>query len=84
MSEQRAPYSAEQIIRKNYMLIDGKIKNIRTKSKAEDEGSVKHITTVTAEFDDLDQHILEEMAFAEHFGRFLTMELHSKNTPTSI
>ena len=66
------------------MLIDGKVKNIRTKSKAEDEGNIRHITTGTAEFEDLDHHLLEELAFAEHFGRFLTMELHSQSTPPSI
>lgn len=66
------------------MLIDGKVKNIRTKSKAEDEGNVTHITTVTAEFEDLDQSMLEQLAFAEHFGRFLTMELHAKNVAPTI
>ena len=67
------------------MLIDGKIKNIRTKSKAEDEGNVVHTTTVTAEFEDLDQHLLEQLAIAEHLGRFLTMELHAKSdAPTMV
>ena len=32
------------------MLIDGRVKNVRTKSTAEDEGNVKHITTVTATY----------------------------------
>ena len=66
------------------MLLDGKIKNVRTKSKAEDEGNVKHITTVTAEFEDLDRSTLEELAFAEHFKRFLTMEVHSVMTPATL
>jgi hypothetical protein len=66
------------------MLIDGKVQNIRTKSKAENEGNVRHITTVTAEFEDLDRSVLEEIAFAEHFGRFLTMELHAQKVPTTI
>jgi superfamily II helicase len=66
------------------MLIDGKIKSIRTKSKAEDEGNVLHLTTVTAEFEDLDRAVLDEMAFAEHFKRILTMELHGVKTPTTL
>jgi len=66
------------------MLIDGKVKNIRTKTKAEDEGNVTHITTVTAEFEDLNREVLEEMAFAEHFGRFLTMELHAQKVKPTI
>jgi hypothetical protein len=57
------------------MLIDGKIKGIRTKHKATDEGNVLHITTVTVEIEDLDQTVLEEMAFAEYGNRRLTMEL---------
>ena len=66
------------------MLIDGRVKNIRTKSKAEDEGNIIHTTVVTAEFEDLDRHVLEELALAEHLGQFLTMELHSKKTPTTL
>ena len=66
------------------MLIDGKIRNIRTKSVAEDEGNVLHITTVTAEFEDLDRSILEEMAMAEKFNRLLTMEVHARTTPTKL
>jgi len=66
------------------MLIDGRVKNIRTKSKAEDKGNVVHITTVTAEFEDLDQSVVEELALAEHLGRLLTMELHAKKALPTI
>ena len=66
------------------MLIDGKIKNVRTKSKALDEGNVLHVTTVTAEFEDLDRSVLDNLAFAEHFKRFLTMEVHSVMEPPTI
>lgn len=66
------------------MLFHGTVKNIRTKSKAEDEGNVVHITTITAEFEDLDQPMLEELAFAEHLGRSLTMEVHARTVRPTI
>jgi|TARA_Y100000310_G_scaffold330779_1_gene403036 hypothetical protein len=66
------------------MLIDGMVKNVRTKTKAEDEGNVTHLTTVTVEFEDLDRSLLEQLAFAEKLGRYLTMELRTKQTPATI
>lgn len=57
------------------MLIDGTVKNITTKTKAEDEGNVKSITKVTVEFEDLDQHLIEQLAFAEHHVGFLRWRL---------
>jgi len=55
--------------------IDGKIKGVRTHSKAEDEGNVRHVTTIKLEVEDLDQHLLEQLALAEYGGRLLTIEL---------
>lgn len=55
--------------------LDGKIKTIRTKTKAEDEGNVVHTTTLSLEFEDLDRHMLDQLALAEYLGRLVTIEL---------
>lgn len=66
------------------MLLDGTVKNITTKTKAEDEGNVKSITKVTVEFEDLDRHLIEQLAFSERAGRLLTMEIRPRTVPATI
>ncbi len=65
------------------MLLDGRVKNIKTTAKAENAENVVNITTVTVMFEDLEPHLIEQLAFAEHFERFLTMELRVESSPTS-
>jgi len=59
------------------MLVDGKIKGIRTKSKAEDEGNVLHLTTISLEFEDLDRSVIDQLALAEYIGRYLTVDMEA-------
>lgn len=55
--------------------LDGKIKGVRTLTKAEDEGNVRHITVIKLEIEDLDHSVLEALALAEYGGRLLTIQL---------
>ena len=55
--------------------IDGIIKGVRTQTKATNEGDVRHITVIRLEVEDLDKHVLEQLALAELGGRLLTVAL---------
>ena len=62
------------------MKLDGRIKGINTKSKAEIEGLVLHTTRVTVDFYDVDRPTLDLLAMAEHRGKLVTLEVES-NAP---
>ena len=58
--------------------LDGRIKSIRTVTKADKEGMVEHITNVTMEFRDLHPETLEIMAIAEYQHHQLTLDLEDR------
>ena len=65
------------------MKLDGRIKGINTKSKAEIEGLVLHTTKITLEFEDLDKPTLDLLATAELRRKLVTLEVETnapKNT----
>ena len=55
--------------------IKGLIKGITTKSKANDDGQVEHISTLKIQVKDLDRDTIEALAIGEHEARLLQMEL---------
>lgn len=57
------------------MEISGLVKGVSTKSKADKEGTVFHVTRVTIEVDDLSRDVLEALALAEFEARGLRLEL---------
>lgn len=65
------------------MKITGKIKGIKTTTKMEAEGLVVHTTRITLELLDLDQVVLENLAYAESGRRKITFEV-DQNIPRGV
>ena len=57
------------------MKLDGRIKNIKTHTKAQAGGNVSHVTTVTLELNDLDMVTLERLAYVEYAKRTVIFEV---------
>ena len=55
-------------------LVDGKVKNVRTRHRAVGE-EVINLTTINLEFVNLDPEILDRLAMAEYAERYLTVDL---------
>lgn len=55
-------------------LVDGKVKNVRTRHRAVGE-EVVHLTTITLEFVNLEAEALDRLAMAEYAERYLTVDL---------
>ena len=65
-------------------LVDGKVKNVRTRHRAVGE-EVIHLTTITLEFVNLDSEALDRLAIAEYTDHFLTVDLqpYARANPTT-